>query len=211
MASRRSRSIPAARVVGLKDLQTRMATANDLAYHLDYTSEPEDFEKVMEALDEAYWIAADLARKKSRTGCTDHPHGPIDPLAPEGWGSCLICNGRRRSGKTGERNRTGALLTGATSDTNRPAERVAAAREPSPAEAARWRMPDEPRELDSPILAARRSSADRTHAAALARARQERATKTKTEPPNSQTAARDSHKHLPHQRPQSDNREELAR
>ncbi|GAA2948775.1 hypothetical protein ACFPN0_14895 [Kitasatospora cinereorecta] len=183
MADRRSRSIPAARVVGLKDLQARMATANDLAYHLDYTSEPEDFEKVMEALHEAYWIAADLAKKRTRTGCTDHPHGPVDPIAPEGWGTCLICNSRRRSGKQARTERDSEVwLTGATSEVNRPAEKVAAALQ-SPSTDPRWRMqPHEERtDLDSPILAARRTGVDRTHAAALARARQERAAKVKAE------------------------------
>ncbi|MFD3608987.1 hypothetical protein ACFWXA_13100 [Streptomyces atroolivaceus] len=183
MAPRRTRSIPAARVVGLKDLQARMATANDIAYHLDYTSEPEDFEKVMEALHEAYWIAADLAKKRTRTGCADHPHGPVDPVAPEGWGTCLICNGRRRSGKQARTEREGEiLLTGATSEVNRPAETVAAALQPTAADP-RWRMqPHEERtDLDSPILAARRAGVDRTHAAALARARQERAAKAKAE------------------------------
>ncbi|MFJ2774608.1 hypothetical protein [Streptomyces sp. NPDC087300] len=32
------------------------------------------------------------------TGCTKHPVGPVDAVAPEGWGTCLLCNTKRRRG-----------------------------------------------------------------------------------------------------------------
>jgi hypothetical protein len=169
--------VPAGRVVGLADLRARMATANDLAYHLELTSDTEDFAKVMEALHEAYWIAAALASRSSRTGCREHPHGPVDPEAPDGWGVCLLCNSRRRIGQAKAREIHGQPLTGATAEINRPRRAVETAREPSPPEAAAWREPAEqhPPVLDSPILANRRTGQDHTHAAALARARHEKA------------------------------------
>lgn len=137
----------------------------------------------MEALHEAYWIAAELAKATSRTGCKQHPQGPVDPVAPDGWGNCLLCNNWRRSGRTEPRQITGARLTGATSATNRPRERVEAARRPSRPELAQWREPEhvlaESEKYDSPILARRRATADPIHAAALARARAERAKTTR--------------------------------
>ncbi|GGZ23791.1 hypothetical protein GCM10010387_16280 [Streptomyces inusitatus] len=184
MPPRRSPRVPAARVVGLKDLQARMATANDLAYHLDLTSVPEDFQTVMKALEEAYWIAADLAHQRSKTGCTDHPHGPVDPVAPEGWSSCLFCNNNRRRGVQQPRAVTGQRLTGATSGRNRHAERVEEARRPSPPEAARWREPDiRPSPADEDPEAAVRRERARTHAAAVDRARQDRAARKKAGTP----------------------------
>jgi hypothetical protein len=29
------------------------------------------------------------------TECVDHPRGPVDRAAPEGWGRCFFCNMRR--------------------------------------------------------------------------------------------------------------------
>ncbi|WNI20335.1 hypothetical protein [Actinacidiphila sp. ITFR-21] len=182
MPREKSYRVPAGRVVGLTDLRARMATANDLAFHLELTSDTADFKAVMDALHEAYWIAAALASANTRTGCREHPHGPVDPEAPEGWGTCLLCNGRRRAGLTRPREVTGQRPTGATAQVNRPNRALEAARRPSPPQAAAWREPADvhTREVDSPILAARRASVDRTHDAALARARQERAARAKT-------------------------------
>ncbi|MXM66754.1 hypothetical protein GR925_25815 [Streptomyces sp. HUCO-GS316] len=180
--TRKTYRVPAGRVVGLKDLRNRMATANDLAYHLELTSATEDFAAVMDALNEAYWIAAALASATTRTGCTEHPQGPLDPEAPEGWGKCLLCNSRRRSGLLRQRDVTGQNLTGATSSRNRPAERLAAARQQS-GPAPQWRQPEhvhtDELTYDSPLLQRRRERHDPTHAAALARARRERAERTK--------------------------------
>ncbi|MEU7323333.1 hypothetical protein ABZ682_22700 [Streptomyces griseoviridis] len=179
MNQRKIYRVPPGRVVGLKDLRARMATANDLAYHLELTSDADDFREVMEALNEAYWLAAALAAQTSRTGCPEHPQGPVDPEAPEGWGRCLLCNSRRRSGLV--RQRDGARLgwTGATSGLNRPQRSLEAARQPSSPDSARWREPEGMHEAqfayDSPILARRRERADPTHAAALARARRQKA------------------------------------
>lgn len=190
----KSTRVPAGRVVGLADLRARMATANDLAHDLTLTSAQADFQQVMEALHEAYWIAAELAKETSRTGCREHPQGPVDPIAPDGWGQCLLCNNRRRSGRTEPRQVTGQRLTGATSATNRPREQIEAARRPSRPELARWREPEhvvtESAEYDSPILARRRATADPIHAAALARARDERAKTATSTPPRPTTAPR---------------------
>ncbi|MFJ9461061.1 hypothetical protein ACIRST_39080 [Kitasatospora sp. NPDC101447] len=126
--------LPAGRVVGLADLRTKMATANDLAYHAALTSDPAEFQAVMEALHEAYWIAAALASRCTRTGCAEHPHGPVDPEAPDGWGQCLLCNSRRCSGRTRRALRmvgNGEHLTGATSQMNRPQVSLDAGRRPA--------------------------------------------------------------------------------
>ncbi|MFF4292180.1 hypothetical protein ACFY0N_00820 [Streptomyces vinaceus] len=181
MAPRRTVRIPAARFVAYRDLQARLSAANELAYELNSASAPEEFQKVMDALNEAYWIAADLAHQRSRTGCTYHPHGAVDPEPPEGWGHCLICNGWRRSGKTIRNPDRPVMLTGATSATNRPAARVVVARQSTPLEAAQWREPEFRPGLDSPILAARRERSDSTHTAALIKARQEKAARKKAE------------------------------
>lgn len=178
--------VPAGRIVGLKDLRARMATANDLAYHLDLTSDTDDFTAVMEALHEAYWIAAALASRTSRTGCKDHPHGPVDPEPEPGWGLCLLCNSRRRTGQAKARKITAEPMTGATAELNRPRRSVETAREPSQPEAAHWRESPEvlPERMtyDSPVLANRRAGQDATHAAALARARAERAARDRPTP-----------------------------
>jgi hypothetical protein len=157
-----------------------MATANDLAYHLELTSDTDDFAAVMEALHEAYWIAAALASRSSRTGCAEHPHGPVDPEPEDGWGLCLLCNSRRRIGRTTAREITGQQMTGATSHVNRPRQRLETARQPSPPDASAWREPTtEPAPApDTPAAADRRAGQDATFAAAVARARAEKARKT---------------------------------
>ena len=185
MTQKKTYRVPPGRVVGLRDLRARMATANDLAYHLELTSSQEQFQEVMEALHEAYWIAAALAASNSRTGCSEHPQGPVDPNAPDGWGRCLLCNSRRRAGLIRQRDVTGQNLTGATSGLNRPQRSLEAARQPSPPEAAPWREPahlhTEQLTYDSPILARRRERADSRRAAALARARREKAARQQQE------------------------------
>ena len=35
------------------------------------------------------------------TGCDRHPEGAVDPVPPEGWGSCLLCNTYRRRAAKG--------------------------------------------------------------------------------------------------------------
>ncbi|MGY3199804.1 hypothetical protein [Streptomyces sp. TE5632] len=103
----------------------------------------------------------------------------MDPEAPEGWGRCLLCNSRRRSGLVRQRDVNGQNLPGATSGLNRPQRNLEAARQPSPPESAAWREPAglhaAQLTYDSPILARRRERADPTRAAALARARKEKA------------------------------------
>ncbi|MEU7092954.1 hypothetical protein [Kitasatospora aureofaciens] len=189
MTSQKSYRVPAGRVVGLADLRTKMATANDLAYHLALTSDPGEFQVVMEALHAAYWIAAALAKRSTRTGCAEHPHGPVDPEAPDGWGQCLLCNSRRRSGRARRALRmvgNGENLTGATSQVNRPQRSLNASMRPAEANASRWREPEEVHTTQpySPILAHRQAAADseKTHAAALARARREKAERAAGQP-----------------------------
>ncbi|MFC8723682.1 hypothetical protein [Streptomyces bacillaris] len=170
--------VPASRVVGLTTLQDRLATVNDLVHDLTLTSPQNDFRQAMDALHEAYSVAATLASATSRTGCAQHPQGPVDPIAPDGWGKCLLCNQWRRTGRNQPREVTGQRLTGATAGINRPRSRMEAARRPAPPETAAWREPEtthtDAMTYDSPILARRRATADHTHTAALARARAER-------------------------------------
>lgn len=185
MTRSKSFRVPPGRVVGLTDLRARMATANDIAYHLEPTSDTADFRQVMEALHEAYWIAAALASSTSRTGCREHPQGPVDPEAPEGWGACLLCNSRRRIGMVRQRPATSEAFTGATSAVNRPARNLEAARQPSSPDRAQWREPahvhEARMEAGAPRPDHRTAGADRTHAAALARARSDKADRNRTE------------------------------
>ncbi|MFF2612295.1 hypothetical protein [Kitasatospora sp. NPDC058046] len=166
---------------GLPQLRVHLAAANDLGFHLSLTSTADEFEALAEALKEAYDLAAQLARRTTRTGCAEHPQGPVDPTPEDGWGRCLLCNSRRRTGRA-RRALTpcpDAQLTGATSDLNRAQRAVQAGRERSAPETRGWREPEirHTAALDSPILVQRAATADqdRRHAAALARARREKA------------------------------------
>jgi hypothetical protein len=46
--------------------------------------------------------AAEPARHTA-TGCDTHPDGAIDPVPPDGWGQCLICNTQRRRAQPNRR------------------------------------------------------------------------------------------------------------
>ncbi len=41
--------------------------------------------------------------RRSATGCDTHPDGAIDPIPPDGWGQCLICNTHRRRAQSSRR------------------------------------------------------------------------------------------------------------
>lgn len=174
--------VPDGQVRGLAALRQQIAGASDRLAELSAGSHPEEFRLLAEELRTAYETAHRLAGGPARTGCDRHPHGAVDPEAPEGWGACLICNARRRVGMIQARNLTGERLTGATSGLNRSQRNVERALAPSEHGAPQWRERPQP-ELDSPILRARRERQDPTHAAALAKARAERAARKDAEPP----------------------------
>jgi hypothetical protein len=59
---------------------------------------PAEYEDVADRLWSLFLVAREVAPTRSRTGCDVHPDGPVDPLAPEGWTRCLLCNRNRRIG-----------------------------------------------------------------------------------------------------------------
>lgn len=80
----------------LASLRKAIAAAQDLAHDLSSTSPPQAYDPVADALYAAYDAARDLASPRGLTGCAKHPQGAIDTRAPDGWGSCLVCNTHRR-------------------------------------------------------------------------------------------------------------------
>lgn len=83
----------------LERLHAKLATVNDLAFALVPQSPEESVRELMEALREAVALAGELKGVSARsTGCQEHPQGPVDPVAPVGWGVCLLCNTRRHRG-----------------------------------------------------------------------------------------------------------------
>jgi hypothetical protein len=41
--------------------------------------------------------------RRTATGCDTHPDGAIDPVPPDGWGQCLICNTHRHRTQSNRR------------------------------------------------------------------------------------------------------------
>lgn len=41
--------------------------------------------------------------RRTVTGCDTHPDGAIDPVPPDGWGQCLLCNTRRHRAQPNRR------------------------------------------------------------------------------------------------------------
>ncbi len=41
--------------------------------------------------------------RRTVTGCDTHPDGAIDPVPPDGWGQCLLCNTRRHRAQSNRR------------------------------------------------------------------------------------------------------------
>ncbi|NBM17786.1 hypothetical protein, partial [Streptomyces sp. GC420] len=97
----RSYSVPAGRPYVLAELRGRLGAAKDMLGALAAGSHPLEFEPVADGLYAAFRAAAVLAPVKSRTGCPEHPDGPLDPEPPGGWGCCLLCNTRRLRGERG--------------------------------------------------------------------------------------------------------------
>lgn len=87
----------------LRELQSALNTASDIAFSLDAAPSPHEADQLLDALRRALAAAGALGAGVGATGCAEHPRGPVDPLAgdredplPPGWGRCLLCNDRRR-------------------------------------------------------------------------------------------------------------------
>ncbi len=84
----------------LTSLRAQLATINDLAYELGPGSSLAEAAELRRALLQAAdTVGAMAGGTVSGTGCSQHPKGPVDPVAPEGWGPCLLCNSNRRRGQ----------------------------------------------------------------------------------------------------------------
>ncbi|MFB9519554.1 hypothetical protein [Streptomyces cremeus] len=89
-------SVPAGLPYALKELHSRLGSANDLVKDLYDGAHPAEYEPVADSLYGAYRTASEVAPARNVTGCKEHPDGAVDPTVPDGWGRCLICNHRRR-------------------------------------------------------------------------------------------------------------------
>ncbi|WP_179041195.1 hypothetical protein [Streptomyces acidiscabies] len=78
-----------------------MKTLNEAVADLGFCSPDLDFERVADLVHCAFWIARELARPPSESGCSQHPNAPIDHDAP-GGPQCLFCLGRQRRALLGE-------------------------------------------------------------------------------------------------------------
>lgn len=87
----------------LRELQSALNTASDIAFALDAKPAPHEADQLLDALRRALAAASALGAGIGATGCSEHPRGAVDPLygdtddpLPPGWGRCLLCNDRRR-------------------------------------------------------------------------------------------------------------------
>ncbi len=97
----KSYSVPTGRPFNLKDLHSKLPSVSDQVRNLCPAGDPTEYDALADDLYEAFRVAAALAPPRTMTGCADHPQGPVDPLAPEGWSRCLYCNSFRRRGNPG--------------------------------------------------------------------------------------------------------------
>ncbi|MFF1690767.1 hypothetical protein [Streptomyces sp. NPDC058254] len=79
--------------------QAQLAYINDVAFEMSPET-PEMVVEVQSALRAAAETLTPLTgvERASSTGCSLHPEGAVDPVAPPTWGRCLLCNTRRRRG-----------------------------------------------------------------------------------------------------------------
>ncbi|UGY93727.1 hypothetical protein [Streptomyces gobiensis] len=95
----------------VRELQTALHTASDIAFALEGTPSTGQLAEVSDALRRALATVRTLeAEHGGATGCREHPRGAVDPLygdqedpLPPTWGKCLLCNDRRRRAGTGRR------------------------------------------------------------------------------------------------------------
>ncbi|QFQ99319.1 hypothetical protein F9278_27795 [Streptomyces phaeolivaceus] len=82
-------------------LTETMKKLNEAVMELGLQSPDRDFEHVADLAHSAFFIARELSRPRSRSGCPRHPGAPIDSDAP-GGPQCLFCLGRQRLALQGE-------------------------------------------------------------------------------------------------------------
>lgn len=95
-AGKKNPVVPPRRGIQRQELQEKLVSVSNVMQRLEEASRPDLFDELADRLYEAFIIAADVAPTRHATGCPRHPQGPVDPQAPEGWSSCLICNTHRR-------------------------------------------------------------------------------------------------------------------
>jgi len=89
----------------LEQFHAQMGTINDLVFQLTSDSPPAALADVRDALMVATsTISGMIGLPRGTTDCRFHPQGPIDPVAPEGWSNCLLCNTHRRRSTGGHRS-----------------------------------------------------------------------------------------------------------
>jgi hypothetical protein len=91
--------VPTGRPFLMRELRNKLPGVDDRMVYLDVPADPTEYEDIADALWEVFLVARNLAPARSATGCADHPSGPVDTEAPEGWSRCLLCNSRRRIGR----------------------------------------------------------------------------------------------------------------
>ncbi|MER5747124.1 hypothetical protein ABT097_28130 [Streptomyces sp. NPDC002225] len=90
--------VPTKRPALLKELRSRLPSADDRVRNLHGHGDPTEYEAIADALYRVFTTARNLAPERHTTGCSTHPKGPVDPQSPQGWGKCLLCNSNRRAG-----------------------------------------------------------------------------------------------------------------
>ncbi|POX43052.1 hypothetical protein C3486_02185 [Streptomyces sp. Ru73] len=75
---------------------------------MDGLGDPTEYDRIADGLYSTFSTARNLAPTRNVTGCPHHPNGPVDPLAPAGWGNCLLCNRNRRIGNQSARSQESA-------------------------------------------------------------------------------------------------------
>ncbi|UNO39842.1 hypothetical protein [Streptomyces sp. MST-110588] len=87
----------------LRELQTALTTASDIASSLQTAPTRRDADQLVDVLRRALTAATSLGAAGGPTGCALHPNGAVDPLygdpedpLPPEYGRCLLCNDRRR-------------------------------------------------------------------------------------------------------------------
>lgn len=87
----------------LRELQTALTTASDLASALQSAPTRRDADQLVDVLRQALTAASSLGAEDRPDRCAIHPNGAVDPLygdpedpLPPGYGKCLLCNDRRR-------------------------------------------------------------------------------------------------------------------
>ncbi|WP_329456088.1 hypothetical protein [Streptomyces sp. NBC_01497] len=91
--------VPTGRPDLLEELHRKLPGVDDRIRQLPVPADPTEYEQIADTVYEVFVVARNLVARRRSTGCAHHPNGPVDPLAPTGWGHCLLCNSRRRVGR----------------------------------------------------------------------------------------------------------------